>query len=434
MMSFEISTKWIQATSDLKRSEDDATLAQLLMTLADVNITKFRDDYSREISSHLEVPAYFLAEWIAENWWPLLWEPRKNEDDEPDPEFMSRHSLLAAQHGFALPKLLLLPIGRSIQLSASARNVSLADVRFLNGAMETFPRDQVEVELRTFVNKVVARLEESRISDTYLQDAWQLVIETTSDEVQFCQFVGALGKSPYDIDERTASLIERLLPTLGERLLMDLCLASTAASFEATAKVAESAVAMTKDAVTSTLSPLSELAVPQDNMSGPAYRRGVSAANLLRSRFNIKDTDPAGATRILEMLKLDTGRRSEAIRKDDEIVITGAVVREDLEMKVALLQSTEAKRRFAGARAIFSAWSAETPNEHRLLTSAVTRDQQANRAFAAEITAPRNLLRVKARKNGRLSQDEVFDLAADLRIGPDVVKKQALNNGIQVSP
>src|SRR5215475_8994276 len=103
------------------------------------NITRFKDDYSREISQHVEVPAYFIAEWVAENWWPLFWEPRKSEDDEPDPEFMSRHSLLAAQHGFALPKLLLLPIGRSMQLSAASRNVSLADVRFLNGALETLP-------------------------------------------------------------------------------------------------------------------------------------------------------------------------------------------------------------------------------------------------------------------------------------------------------
>ncbi|MET4036836.1 MULTISPECIES: hypothetical protein [unclassified Bradyrhizobium] len=57
----------------------------------------------------------------------------------------------------------------------------------------------------------------------------------------------------------------------------------------------------------------------------------------------------------------------------------------------------------------------------------------SNRAFAAEITAPRNLIRAKARRN-RLSHDDVYDLAGDLQIGPDVVKKQALNNGIEVAP
>ncbi len=102
-------------------------------------------------------------------------------------------------------------------------------------------------------------------------------------------------------------------------------------------------------------------------------------------------------------------------------------------MKVGLLQATETKRRFAGARAIFSAWAAETPREGRLLTSAVTRDQQANRAFAAELTAPLSLIRSKAPKR-RLTQNAVYDLATDLKIGLDVVYKQALNNGIEVSP
>jgi hypothetical protein len=431
-MSFEISTKWLGPTSDLKLSEADATLSKLLIKLGNKNLTEFRDR-NRNTSQHIEIPAYFIAEWIAENWWPLLWEPRKNEDDEPNPDFLSRHSLLAAQHGFALPKILIVPIGRSVQVSAAARNVQLADVRFLDGGLETLPREDVEKELRQFVNAVVARLETHRINDTYLQDAWQLVVETEPDEQQFCKFIGALGKSPYDVDENTASLIERLLPTLGERLLMDLCLVSPADSLQAVATVAEKAVALTRDASTSTLSPLKSLSAPKDVTSAPAYRRGVRAAAILRTRLKIKDTDPSGASQIFEALQVDTGRRAGGPKYDDEILITGAVLRDESEMKVALLQSTEAKRRFAGARAIFSAWSAETPNEHRLLTSAVTRDQQANRAFAAEITAPRHLIRAKARRN-RLTQSDVYDLAADLLIGPDVVKKQALNNGIEVAP
>jgi hypothetical protein len=214
---------------------------------------------------------------------------------------------------------------------------------------------------------------------------------------------------------------------------MDLCLVCTRQTFEPVAAVAEKAIALTKDATVSTLSPLGSFAAPKDNFEVPAYRRGVRAAELLRRRFNIADNDTRGATKVFENLRIDTARRSEALRNDDELSVTGAVVREDLEMKVALLQGTETKRRFAAARAIFSAWSAETPNESRLLTSAVTRDQQANRAFAAELTAPRNLIRAKSRR-GRLTENDVYDLAADLQVGIDVVQKQALNNGITVAP
>ena len=432
-MSFEISSSWLSA-SDLKVSEADATLCKMLIKIDGKNVTAFKDEHG-DISHEIEIPAFYLAEWIAENWWPLLWEPRKSEDDDDNnnAEFLSRHSFLAAQHGFALPRVLIVPTGRSVQVSASARNVQLADVRFLHGALEALPRDKVENELRKLVNTVVARLSAARVSETYLQDAWQLVCETDPEEVQFCKFAGALGLSPYDIDDTMASLIERLLPTLGERLLMDLCLASPAHSFSTVATLAEKAVSLTKDVSASTLTPLSALTPPNDNVSLPAHRRGVQAAQLLRRKFGIKDTDIDGANRIFDALKVDTGFRVQPTRNEDELAITGAVVREEFEMKVALLQAAETKRRFTGARAIFSAWSAENANESRLLTSAATRDQQANRAFAAELTAPLALIRSRTSKR-QLTQNAVYDLAGDLKIGVDVVKNQALNNGIQVSP
>jgi nitrogen fixation protein FixH len=107
-------------------------------------------------------------------------------------------------------------------------------------------------------------------------------------------------------------------------------------------------------------------------------------------------------------------------------------LREDREARLALLQPVTVQRRFAAARGIFAAWTAGT-KEARFLTSAVTRDQQANRAFAAELTSPVSFLRKHA-KHSKLMQDQVYDLAAKLEIGVDVVSKQALDNGLQVVP
>ena len=431
-MSFEIVSTWLPV-SDLKSSETDATLCKMTIKIDGKNVTAFKDDRG-SVSHEIEIPSFYLAEWIAENWWPLLWEPRKTEDGDDSADFISRHSFLAAQHGFALPRVSIVPTGRSVQVSASSRNVEIADVRFLHGGSTAMPRESVESELRTFVSSVVDRLTEARFQETYLQDAWQLISETGPDEVQFCQFAGALGLSPYDISDGMAALIDRLLPTLGERLLMDLCLASPASTFSTTALLAEKAVSLTKDASISTLAPLNSLSAPKDNVSLPAHRRGVQAAQVLRRKFGIKETDVQGASRIFDMLHVDTGFRVQQMPKnEDEVSITGAVVRDESEMRVALLQAAETKRRFTGARAIFSAWSSETDNESRLLTSALTRDQQANRAFAAELTAPLALIRARAPKRV-LTQNALYDLAGDLKIGLDVIKNQALNNGLQVSP
>jgi hypothetical protein len=171
--------------------------------------------------------------------------------------------------------------------------------------------------------------------------------------------------------------------------------------------------------------------LPKENLSLPAYRRGVQAAHLLRKRLGIGDTDLRGATRVFELFEIDTGVQTSSRQTVDEGATIGAVVRDDNVMRIGLLQQKETKRRFAGARAIFSAWSSEGPTEPRLLTSAVTRDQQANRVFAAELTAPKALIKYRA-KNGRLSMSGIFDLAAELQISADVVAKQAHNNGIRV--
>ncbi|KPF99896.1 hypothetical protein IP86_08030 [Rhodopseudomonas sp. AAP120] len=438
MSDFELRVDWIDQEG---RNQSDATLANLLIRVGGITVTEFFDRQLSKSGSQkqnhcmaLQVPAYFIAEWIAENWWAILWEPRKNEEEADDEEFLARHSLLTAQHGFSLPRIEFVPSGGAVQIRARARDPRYSDVRFCNSASAIALREKFEPELRMFVQSVVDKLSERRVVDTWLQDTWSLISETTDDQLNFCRFAGALGLSPYDIDDVLASLIERLENTIGYRLLMDLCLASTAKDFVSVAEVAEEAVALTTTVETSTLSPIESIPVPVDNYSVPAYRRGLQAAEMLRKRLKISDTDPSAATRIFDMLEIDTRVQTKSAPRTEDAAVTGAVVRCENEMKVALLQPTEAKRRFAAARAVFSAWSSETPTESRLLTSAVTRDQQANRAFAAELMAPKALIRSRSKgKKSKFTQSDIRELADELRVSPDVVRKQAANNGISVS-
>ena len=427
MTDFKLSAEWIAQEG---RNEADSTLCSLLIEVNDRIVSEFVDGKGQSVKK-LQIPVYYLAEWIAENWWPLLWEPRKSEIEADDSGFLSRHSMLTAQHGYALPKITIVALGKSVELTASPRNVPLANVRFRQRSQVSCAREFVETQLKTFVQSVVDRLGEARVSGTWLQDTWTLISDTDPDEAQFCRFAGALGLSPYDMDEKIAGTIERLQPFLGDRSLMDLCLAASPEQFPAVAAVAESALEIVRDAPTSTLSPIEAVALPKENLSLPAYRRGIQAAHLLRKRLGISETDVHGATRVFDLLQINTGlQTSSSIQTIDESAVTGAVVRDDNVMKIGLLQQKETRRRFAGARAIFSAWSSEGPKETRLLTSAVTRDQQANRAFAAELTAPRSLIQSRA-KGGRLSMSGVFDLASELQVSADVVAHQADNAGIR---
>jgi hypothetical protein len=100
---------------------------------------------------------------------------------------------------------------------------------------------------------------------------------------------------------------------------------------------------------------------------------------------------------------------------------------------MALIEQTETpRRRFAGARAAFLAWSGRH-NSSRLLTDARTRDQQASRAFAAEILAPISYIRAKAYHGETLSNYQVGELAYELRVSPAVIENQARSHRIFVS-
>jgi hypothetical protein len=434
MSTFVIRRSWLPRKGS---SEVEVTMCRLQFFLNDQNVSEYRGEH--EDGEFLEIPAYFIAEWIAENWWPLLWEPRKSEDAGDDADFLARHSLLTAQHGFALPKLLIVPAGKAVHITASARDVQFADIRFHKSASTWLLRNDVESQLRHFAQEVATRISGSSISNTDLQEAWSLIEHTTDDELPFCRFMGALGLSPYIPNGEVEEVLDRVLPVLGERLTMDLCLASVPQEIDTAAQAAELALAGARSAPESTLEPLAAIAVPSDNASVPAWRRGVEAAKRVRTRLGIKETDPNGASKFFEKLNIDPNATTKDTVQPGNMVgaitgnVVGAVTRESQTLRVALLQQAFHQRRFAAARAAYTAWTSEH-KESRLLTLAVTRTQQANRAFAAELTAPVAYLRAHAENSSKLSQDLVFELAANLHIGADVVQKQALNNGLQIVP
>jgi hypothetical protein len=426
---FKIRHSWL-------RSKDEtaigATIGKLNITVHGQTVTE-NDAEKGERFDFIEVPGYYLAEWLAENWWPLLWEPRKNEEIGDDPDFLSRHSFLTAQNGFALPKISIVPFGKNVDVSARARYVQFADIRFKKSASVSLPRVSVESEIRKFVEAVVTRLSEKNISKTILQDMWSLVLDTSEDEKQFCELMGALGLSPYVGHNHAEAALEAAMGELGPRFLMDLCLVSTPENLRAATVMAKAAHREAPNVQVSTLEPLNAIQPPPDADSLPAWRRGTQAAKRARDKLGIDERDPNGANFFFEMLHVSSARSNVQPNAGLGTSIVGAVEREDQEARIVLIQESETQRRFAAARGTYAAWCAMSPKESRLLTSAVTRDQQASRAFAAEMTAPLAYIR-KVIRGRRLSSNHVFDIASDLNIGPDVVWKQALNNGLDISP
>jgi len=89
---------------------------------------------------------------------------------------------------------------------------------------------------------------------------------------------------------------------------------------------------------------------------------------------------------------------------------TRAIDRQGNVAKIALLAEGISHRRFAAGRATYLTWVSGN-QARRLMTNAVTRDQQASRQFAAEILVPQSYLKNLAHSKGMLSYDQVIEIA-----------------------
>ncbi len=431
MSKFKIEHSWLTA---LGTSELEASMCRLKIILGEKVLTKFRGDHISD-SDYLEMPIYYIAEWIAENWWALLFEPRKTEENsvsEKDLDYVRRHSLLSAQNGFALPRLLLTPTSDYIELKAFKRVAPFADIKFVESAEALIERKYVKSELSSFVDSVVNRLNALNVRQTNLQAYWKSVKETKKDEELFCKLMGMMGLSPYDQNGDIELELINAVDQLGTDLAIDLCLSAKPDNFKSAILFADKAIQLTHCAQEISLEPLKFSGPPPVNHVIPAWRRGVQAATKVRNILGIKEDDPKGGDLFFTKLGIDANDKVADRANDiEENSISGAVVRNNYKARIGLLQHRPVQRRFAAARGAYTAWTSEHLQESRLLTQAVTRDQQENRAFAAEMMSPIYFLRKNAVRSV-LTESKVNELAAELNIGADVIRNQAQNNGLQL--
>jgi hypothetical protein len=404
---------------------EEATHCDLKIVVGGKNVTSFvRENESRE--DHLEIPAYYLAEWIAENWWPLLWEPRKSEDPDGDPEYPSRHCILSAQQGFVLPNVSFTPTGEIISIYAGPRTAQYADAHFPQTADAAIDKSAFESHLRQFVDDTAKRIN----FETPLSEAWADICNTSPDNEFFCRLIGALGLSPYDTHENVERALNVADKFLTPQQMMDLCLTSVPEEVVLSSTIALQTHKLIERAEALDLSPLSSIKIPADVPSGAAYRTGYRAAHAIRDHLRLRETDIEGSKVVFEMLNMTSTIRADSEVKSETSPIIGVTQRSGDDGRLALVGTTRSSRRFSGARAAYLFWASESC-ESRLITTSVTRDQQASRAFAAEILVPQAYVRSQATA-GKLRWDKIKDIAESASVSTEVVKRQAENSGIQL--
>jgi len=238
---FSVSVRWppsSQVAQTNAGSELDGSVGDLTIAVRDKIVTAFRRDRG-DVGTSLNVPLYNLAEWIAVNWWSLLFEPEKGEKLHDDPDFRSRHWMGAARAGFALPDLWFLPAGDKVDLSASDVYLRFARLTFTEKIDESVPLAPVCASFSKFVTDVLSKLDHAGVKDTDAHQAWALVQNTTSAQEEYCKLIGSLGISPYDENVQIDTLLEGLSDDLDKKILTDLFQAADVASIGRSSELAK---------------------------------------------------------------------------------------------------------------------------------------------------------------------------------------------------
>jgi hypothetical protein len=386
----------------LRGEFDDLTEAKSFAALkidldGDV-ITRLYDRIAEGERDTLNVILYPLALAIAENWWTLLYEPRKS--DESNSLIEVRHSLDSYRNGFVFPALALWSGGDdTINFEHPRIRPQHTNLEFLPATtnITNLPRAEVEENLFELLSAVTERTSESA-EGTHLRDAWNRVLDSFQDrdESDYCKAAGRLGINPYDPE---ADDISGLAEGLSEQLFSSICEAARPAELKASTDWARESTRGLNDF------PNIEIAhfgtMPERDPRGKIWIHGYEAARLVRRNLHIEGLNPR---RVIDSIfGAAVSAQATAIGGVHPLALEAILNRTNGAMRVAIPTASARLRRSRLCRASYLAWKANE-GESSAVTTATTLDQQASRAFAAELLAPVESLKELAGNDGLTSE------------------------------
>jgi hypothetical protein len=281
----------------------DASVGKLTISIQDAVVTSYKSDKG-DVGDELTVPLHNVAEWIATNWWALLFEPRKcDADSDEDIGFRSRHWLGFARDGFALPDLWFYPLGDEIEVAAQSGYLRFARLEFLTAAAASIRTDLVQNVLGRFMDGVLQRMHENGVSDTPAHAAWSRVRTTAPDAEQYCQLIGALGLSPYDEHTEIDDVIDSMAET-PTSVINDLFQASDDSNLNLLATAARQLWDQLAKVREIDIEPLVAIDLPERSGAAP-WQWGKEAARMVRTSFGLSSRDPRGGHAFFDRIGID---------------------------------------------------------------------------------------------------------------------------------
>ena len=409
------------------------TWCALKIRIGDRFVSRVWDKFAKAERTSLYVPAFPIAEWLVSNWW-FLW----NEGQRPsDPwNWAQRHCLRAADSALLLPQLSVFHDGKCQRAqwdSDPEGSRPHMPAEFCGGAGdEVLDAEQCRMALAQFIDDTLARvrdLDDDRVRD--LHSLWQAIRSADRDEIDFCRLAGRFGVDPYNRNEMTAELatfLETEFKTVDYPLVTDLI----DVSYPQTLRQQWQWITQTSAELgMGPHRPEPHVAIPVRGTSPPTF--GYELARTIRKVVGLSDEAPVDSVESLSRPVLNKTFRVEdrnhlpgtGIKSLIGQTATGEII--SAGPHAPLVES----RRFLVSRGMYHA-IASTGSSQRLVTGAFSWDQQASRAFAAELLIPQQAIMNRISRSVA-DQSLIEALAREYVVSTFVVERQLQNMRIAIS-
>lgn len=414
--------KWIRG--DFDDVVENRSFAAVKVVVNNQVLTRSYDHIAEAERETVNVTLYPLALALAENWWKLLYEPRKSDEANSAAEIC--HSLDSWMNGFVFPPVTVWSGGSdTIVIEQPSIRQEHSNLEFFPASLPSsnLPRIEVEQNLFNLVQAVIERIPSGNARA--LNDAWNRVLETlgNADELQYCQAAGRVGIDPYDADSAD---ISAFADGLSEHLFEDICEAATSQELPLAvdwARQCERDIGKFPGIETVQFG-----IMPARDPNKRIWVHGYDAAKSVRRNLHLEGFGPRRV--VDEMFGAAVRADVPTMPGGHPMALEAIANYRDGTMRVALPAISARQRRFRLCRASYLSWKT-LENASSAVTTATTLDQQASRAFAAELLAPEQLLRDYAGEDG-LTPEKIDSLAEECICPEAAIIWQAYNHGIRL--
>ncbi len=443
-MAFGIETEWrpqeafkkvLGKSKNVDAKIEEVTTGTLKISANGRIMTKMVDD-RQVLQNGPSVSAFRIAEWLLWNWWRIRWEPSRSSPCD-ELSWLQAHNTASIGGGWLWPNVTFDSDGRTVCIkSVGSESTPSEPVSFLGQAEDEFvPVAELERGIDEFVESVMARLKQYRLSDATLPTMWRELQEERNDvDLAACRRLEALlGFNPDEGDHEEIDQLVKDKSALGEQAVDEI--AANAPFLNGAVTTADALLEMARrdgfeasNQNSPLLPPMPEGAtslVGDDFSSQMApWQVGQKAAQEFRSNLPTNG-GPIADGALCELC----GLPNDALRKPSSVNPPMAYALSTKSSRHIVLRAHMATgRRFEAARLIGDRLLVTSGEPLQPATRAHTFRQKAQRAFAAEFLCPIESLHDEIGNDH--SNDSIEEVAGVFEVSPVLVATQLRNHGL----